>query len=121
MSKIEFVTTPAIASNTATIESDVCDGLVMEWRVDVLTSAGAASGSTCTVTITDNVFGRTLLVKTGVTGVGNFFDPSVVWTDTAAVATTTPKPFCLVGQRFTVTITSGTNTNFVRVWGKILG
>lgn len=119
-SKIEYVRTPAIASNAATVESDMCFGLVMEIRVDVRTSAGAASSNTCTVTITDNLFGRTILTEAGVTGASNFFDPASQWQDNGATNTGLYKPFTLVNQRFTVAITNGTNTEYVEVWVKIL-
>lgn len=119
-SKIEYVRTPAIASNAATAESDLCDGLLMELRVDVRTSAGATSSNTVTITIIDNVFGRTLLTKAGVTGIGNIFDVGAQWQTNAAVATGLYKPFALANQRFTVTIASGTNTEYVEVWAKIL-
>lgn len=119
--KVEQVRTPAIASNAASVQSELCSGFAMEWRVDVRTAAGAASSNTVTITITDNVFGRTLLTKTGVTGVGNFFDPAAFWTDNAGVTTSIPKPFFLANQRFTVSITAGTNTDYVEIWGKIAG
>lgn len=118
-SKIEHVRTPAIAGTVASIESNLCTGLAVEWRVDVKTAAGAASSNTVTITITDNVFGRTLLTKTGVTGLSNFFDPAAIWTDNAGVTTGIPKPFYLANQRFTISITAGTNTDYVEVWGKI--
>jgi hypothetical protein len=119
MGKLEHVVTPAIASNTATIQSSLCDGFVMEWRIDVRTSAGAASASTCTVTIKDNVFNRTLFTKTGITGIENYFDPFAEIQDSGGTATGLRKPFYLANQRFTVTITSGANTNYVEVWAKI--
>lgn len=119
MSKIEHVRTPAIATNAATVQSELCTGDIMEWRVDVRTAAGAASASTCDVTIKDNVFNRTLLAKTGVTGVENFFDPGAEWLNSSAVAQDQYKPFFLANQRFTVTIANGTDTDYVEVWGKI--
>lgn len=120
-SKIEYLQTPAIAANAATIESDVCEGFPLEFRVDVLTALLATSSNTVTINITDNVFGRTLLTKTGVTGIQNFFDVGAQWQTNAAVATGLYKPFYLANQRFTVAITSGTNTEIVRVWVKIAG
>jgi hypothetical protein len=120
-SKIEHVKTDPIASNAAVKESNLCNGSVMEWRVDVRTAAGAASSNTVTITITDNVFGRTLLTKAGVTGVGNFFDCGAEWMNNACVVQDLYKPFELCNQRFTVTIASGTNTDYVEVWGKIKG
>lgn len=121
MSKIELVTTPAIASNTATVESDVCEGLAMEWRIDVLQADGVTpSVNTCTVTIKDNIFERTLFTKTGITGTLNFYDPYAEIMDSGGTAKALYKPFTLANQRFTVTVTSGTNGQFVKVWGKIL-
>jgi hypothetical protein len=121
MSKIELVTTPAIASNTATVESDVCEGLAMEWRIDVLQADGVTpSVNTCTVTIKDNIFERTLFTKTGVTGTLNFYDPYAEIMDSGGTTKSLYKPFTLANQRFTVTVTSGTNGQFVKVWGKIL-
>jgi hypothetical protein len=121
MSKIELVTTPAIASNTATVESDVCEGLAMEWRIDVLQADGVTpSVNTCTVTIKDNIFERTLFTKTGVTGTLNFYDPYAEIMDSGGTTKALYKPFTLANQRFTVTVTSGTNGQFVKVWGKIL-
>lgn len=121
MGKLEAVITPAIAANVATVESDVCDGLVMEWRVDVLQADGiTASVNTCTITIKDNIFERTLLTKTGVTGTLNFYDPFAEIMDSGGTTKALYKPFALVGQRFTVSITAGTNGQFVKVWGKIL-
>lgn len=120
-SKVEHVKTLAIAATIASKESNLCSGFAVEFRVDVRTAAGAASSNTVTIVIKDNVFNRTLLTKTGVTGIENFFDPSAEWQTNAGVATGLRKPFYLAGQRFTVTITAGTNTDYVEVWVKIAG
>lgn len=121
MSKLEAVQTPAIASTIASKESGLCDGFVMEWRVDVLTAALAASSNTVTIVIRDNVFNRILLTKTGVTGIENYYDTAKEWQSNAAVASGLRAPYFLANQRFTVSITSGTNTEIVKVWAKIAG
>jgi hypothetical protein len=119
-SKIENITTPAIASNVASAESDLLSGYVDCIKIEVRTALNAASSNTCTVTITDNVLGRTLLTATGITGVANVYPLQVQakGVDGAAI-TGIYQRFYLASQRLTVAVTSGTNTDYVRVYGVI--
>jgi hypothetical protein len=120
MSQIEYVKTDPITGGGITATSELCSGKVMEWRIDVRDSTGAASANTCDIVIKDNLFERTLLTKTGVTGLANFFAPGDEWMNASGVAQDLYKPFVLISQRFTVTVTNGTNTDYLDIRAKIL-
>lgn len=119
--RVEKMRTPAIASNTATVESDVLIGFVDYIKIEVRTSADAASSNTCTVTITDNVLGRTLLTATGITGISNLYPLRVQTKDVTGTAISGNYAlFSLASQRLTATVTSGTNTDYVIVYVVIM-
>jgi hypothetical protein len=118
-SKIEGITTPAIASNVATAQGALLSGYLDYLKIEVRTAAGAASSNTCTVTITDDL-GRTLLTATGITGISNEYPLRVNAKGTTGSAITGAyQRFYLANQRLTVAVTSGTNTEYVRVYGVI--
>ena len=119
--QLEETTTPAIASNAATVTSGLLTGFVMHIKLEVRTAAGAASSNTCTVTITDNVLARTLLTATGITGISNHYQLQGQAKDAAGAAITgVYVPFFLANQRVTVAVTSGTNTDYVKAFILVL-
>ena len=114
LSRIEKVQTPAIASNAATIQSDVLTGYVDYIKIEVRTAAGAASSNTCTVTVTDSVTGRTLLTATAITGVANEYPLQVQAKGvTGGAIAAVYQRYFLATQRLTFAVTSGTNTDYV--------
>lgn len=118
-SKIEVVTTPAIASNAASAQGHLLSGYLDYLKIEVRTAAGASSGNTCTVTITDDL-GRTLLTATGISGLSNEYPLQVNAKGvTGSAITGVYQRFYLANQRLTVTVASGTNTDYVRVYGVI--
>lgn len=119
-SKIEMAQTPAIASNVASIESALLSGYVNHVKIEVRKVDNTASTNTCTVTITDSVTGRTLLVATGITGVSNHYPLLVQAKDAAGAAITGfYTRVYLANQRLTIAVTAGTNTEYVIVYGVI--
>ena len=118
-SKIEYILTPAIAGNVASAQGELLSGYLDYLKIEVRTAAGAASSNTCTVTITDDL-GRTLLTATGITGIANEYPLQVQSKGvTGAAITGWYQRFYLASQRLTVSVTSGTNTEYVRVYGVI--
>lgn len=116
-SQIEHVTSSAIASGATSIESSILHGYIEYILIQVRVAAGTASSNTCTVTVTDNVLGRTLLTATGITGVSNGYHLQVQakGVDGAAI-TGVYERFYLRGQRLTFTVASGTDTDYIEAY-----
>lgn len=113
----ERVQTPAIASNAATALSQLLTGYVEYIKIEVRVAAGTASSNTCTVTITDNFLGRTLLTATGITGVANEYPLQVQAKGvTGSAITGIYQKYYLANQRLTIAVSSGTDTEFVVVF-----
>jgi len=114
------VTTPAIASNTATIDTLPVSGLVLGMRFKVNTSAGVASVATCTITVTEvDGMGRTLMTATTVTGYSLWYNPQDEIDTTAGVGTGLYSPFAVTGA-IRITVTSGTDTNYVQAFIRVV-
>lgn len=120
MSQVIPITTPAITSNAATQTSDVINGLITRIRVDLRTAAGAASGNTATVTITDVNLNQDLLTLTGLTGIENTYCPQQEIADNTGTGTGLYMPINMITNKLTVTVASGTDTEFVRVFVELL-
>lgn len=115
MSGAHPIVTPAIASNAATQTSDVLSGVLVGLVIDVFEADGTESSNTCTITLSDNL-GRTLWTDTGITGFANYVMPQKAVVDTAGDATGSYAFQLVTNQTLTVTIASGTDTEYVRVY-----
>lgn len=116
--KIEQITTPAIdGSGDAVKESRPLSGIIGEIRIDVLVAAGTVSTNSTVVVITDNVFERTILsVTLGSGGLKNLYYPLRKIDNTSGTTQAFYDSMSLASQRLTVTISSATATDFVKVW-----
>jgi hypothetical protein len=115
---IERVTTPAIASTTATATSALLTGYIEHIRLQVRVAAGTTSSNTVTVTITDSDLGRTILTVAGISGLSNQYPIKVQSkgaADGAAITGEYEKMY-LHSQRLTIAVTSGTNTDYVEAF-----
>lgn len=110
-----IIVTDAIASGGATKVSDLVTGLLNRIRIDILTSAGAASVDATDVRITDSNMGQDILTVTNITGLENIYNPQVPVHTILGVATGLYTPLMLTTNRLTVVVTNGTNTDYVRV------
>jgi len=116
---IQIVETDAVSSSTATIETDVLNGLLTQIRVDVLTS-GSASSNTATIALVDNIFERTIITLTGITGTKNFENIGAEFSDNTGSATGAYAPYHLQAQRVTINVSSATDGDTVKVFLKVL-